>query len=158
MKSLLFAMTLVLTFSSFGQNLNISEDQGYYDSTQDFCAQTYLEAFLELEDISETFNKDVYYTDAEFIADYTGHSGKLKIRNTSCKFKLTKKEKRDIQDCNHALKNIYDDLSDRISITRTIFGGSSSVEEIDMPSKWKTRALLVKATAICAADGIILDI
>ena len=157
MKRLLFALTLILTFSSFAQTLNITEDQGYYDSTKDFCAQTNFEAFLELEDISTSFNDDVYYTDAEFIADYTAHVGKLKVRNTTCKFKLTKSEKKSIQRCTNALKNIYDGLNSNISISRTIFGNGGQVEEIDMDAKWFSRAKLTKAGALCLTEGIILN-
>lgn len=157
MKRLLFVLTLIFTFSSFAQTLNITEDQGYYDSTKDFCAQTNFEAFLELEDISTLYNEDVYYTDAEFIADYTAHVGKLKVRNTTCKFKLSRSEKNSIQRCTKALKEIYDDLNSKISISRTLFGRGGEVEEIDMDSKWFSRAKLTKAAALCLTEGIVLN-
>ncbi len=141
MKKLLFVMTVLLTFSSLA-------------STKEQCAATYLDAYLDLEEIARSYNENSSYSDAEFIADYAVHKGELIARNTECKFSLSRTEKFSISKCTGALKDLYDGLNDGISISRSIF--SSRVEEIKMDSTIMSKVKLTKAKGICFLEGIAL--
>ncbi len=141
MKKLLFGLTVLLTFSSFG-------------ATKEQCAATYMNAFMDLEEIARSFNEDSSYSDGEFIADYSVHKGELLAANADCKFSLSRMEKLSISKCTNAFKEIYDNLNDGISISRSIF--SSRVEEIKMDSKFVSKVKITKAKAICLIDGIAL--
>lgn len=140
MKKLLFVLTVLLTFSSFAST---SKEQ---------CARTYLDAYLDLEEIAHSFNTDSSYSDAEFIKDYTVHKAELIARNTDCKFSLSRLEKMSISKCSRAFKEIYDRLNDGVSISRTLF--SSRVEEIKMDSSFLKGIRMVKAKTICSIEGL----
>jgi len=142
MKKLLFVLTLLLTFSSFAS------------ATKEQCARTYLDAYLDLEEISQSFNTDTTYSDAEFIKDYSIHKAELVARNADCKFGLSRVEKMSISKCTNAFKEIYDGLNNGISISRTLF--SSRVEEIKMDSSFVTGLKITKAKAICMIEGVSL--
>ena len=142
MKKIIFALTVLLSLSSFAAS-----------KTQ--CAETYLDAYYDLEEIARSFNQDSSYSDGEFIADYTVHKAELLARNTDCKFALSRLEKIEISKCSNALKDIYDGLDDGISISRSIF--SSRVEEIEIDSKFISKVKVTKAKAVCLVDGINLN-
>lgn len=141
MKKLFFGLTVLLTLSSFA-------------STKEQCAATYLDAYLDLEEIARSYNKNSNYSDVEFIGDYTIHKAELLARNTDCKFSLSRTEKFQISKCTTALKNLYNGLNDGISISKSIF--SSTVEEIDIDSSFISKAKVTKAKALCFIDGITL--
>ncbi len=141
MKKLLFVLTVLLTFSSFA-------------ATKNQCAGIYLDAYLDLEEIARSYNGDSNYSDAEFLADYSVHKAELLARNTDCKLSLSRTEKFEIAKCTNALKELYNGLSDGISISRSFF--SSSVEQIDIDSSFMSKVKITKAKSICFINGIEL--
>lgn len=143
MKKLLFVLTLLLTFSSFAAT---SKEQ---------CARTYLDAYLDLEEIAHSFNTDSSYSDAEFIKDYTVHKAELLARNTDCKFSLSRVDKFSISKCSKAFKEIYTELNNEISISRTLF--SSHIEEIKIDSALMRGFKITKANAICLIEDVSLN-
>jgi len=156
MKSILFTLAVIFNLSTFAYHLNTSHETGEYKSMPDFCAKTYFEAFLVLEEMTSDFNNDESYRFQTFVLDYALLRGELGIRNGVCKLSMSGEELNSVKKCSSAVKEIYTRLDNKIDLKNPILSPSSEVQRVEVGSIIENGLEVLKAEAICLTEGVNL--